>query len=182
MDNSRDAPFAVEVAGLRVGALDLCAASLRYFDPDGSFAAAVLETIGRPLPKPLRAASYTAGSIHAQVILAWRSPTETLLLCSERTVMAEFERRLLSLADGCMVDQSGGVCVFQAQGGRARDLLQRMGATTAIPNLSEACAARFAELPMLTVCVKADEFLLIVERVYADHLMEWIRATAADFD
>ena len=38
-----------------------------------------------------------------------------------------------------------------------------------------------AEVQVLTVCVRSGEFLLFIERVYADHLHEWMRTTAADF-
>jgi hypothetical protein len=37
-----------------------------------------------------------------------------------------------------------------------------------------------AELQVLTACLAPQEFLLLVERVYANHLLEWIGATAAD--
>lgn len=181
-NNSRGAPFAIEAAGLRVQASGFCAASLRYFDPESGFAAAVLETIGQPIPQPLHAVAFNSGNFHAQVILAWRSPTETLLLCSDCALLAEFERRLVRATDGCMVDQTGGLCIFLAQGRRTRELLERMGATTAIPDLGKAHAARVAELHVLTVCVQPEEYLMIVERVYADHLREWIRSTAADFN
>jgi heterotetrameric sarcosine oxidase gamma subunit len=174
--------LAIEAAGLRAGALDFCAASLRYFDPAGGFAATVREALGHPIPQPLHAAAFNAGTHHGQMILAWRSPTETLLLCTDRAMLTELERRLDSATDGCIVDQTGGVCVFRALGQRARDLLQRIGGTTAVPGVGEAHAGRLAELHVLTVCIAAEEFLLIVERVYADHLGEWIRSTAADFD
>ena len=37
-----------------------------------------------------------------------------------------------------------------------------------------------AELQVLTVCVQPAEYLLLVERVYANHLVDWIAATVAD--
>jgi hypothetical protein len=58
--------------------------------------------------------------------------------------------------------------------------LLRLGAATAIPTLGEARSGRLAELQVLTACVNAGEYLLLVERVYAIHLLEWIGATAAD--
>ncbi|HEV7612212.1 MAG TPA: hypothetical protein VGO37_10080 [Steroidobacteraceae bacterium] len=182
MDELRNAPFAIEATGLRVDGLDFCAASLRYFDRAGRFAETVCDTIGHPIPQPLHAAAFDTGGFHARGVLAWRGPTETLLLCTDRAMLADLERRLLSATDGCMVEQTGGVCVIRAQGRRARDFLQRMGATTAVPDLSEARAGRLAELHVLTVCVQAEEFLLIVERVYAEHLMGWMRSTAEDFN
>jgi heterotetrameric sarcosine oxidase gamma subunit len=182
MDSSRVEPFIVEIDGLSVSAdRDVQVASLRYFDSAGSFAAAVREIVGRALPEPLRAIEVEHATNEAHFIFAWRSPTETLLLCEDRAAFAELEQRLAAAVDGCMVDQTGGVSVLRVQGVRAGDLLSRLGAATAVPDLGEARSARLAELHVLTVCVQAGQFLLLVERVYADHLIGWIRATAADF-
>ena len=181
MDNSRGTASALVINGLRVETVDgFLVASLRHFDRTGSFAAAVTETLGQPLPQP-RCAALAGAVPDSQVILAWRSPTESLLCCNVPAAFAELEQRLAGAADGCMVDQTGGICMFRVQGERSRDLLQRLGATTAIPGLGEACGGRLAEVQVLTVCVQSGEFLLFIERVYADHLHEWMRTTAADF-
>jgi sarcosine oxidase gamma subunit len=172
----------VEIHGLSVRTdRDVPIASLRYFNQSGAFAAAVREAVGRPLPEPLRAIQVGNAVQGAYVILAWRSPTETLLLTDDRAAFDELERQLASAADGCMVNQTGGICVLRVQGVKAGDLLLRLGAASAIPNLGEARSGRLAELQVLTACVHAGEYLLLVERVYANHLLEWIRATAADF-
>ena len=182
MDSSRVEPFLVEINGLSVSAdRDIQIASLRYFDSAGNFAAAVREIVGGALPEPLRAIEVEHATNDAHFILAWRSPTETLLLCEDRAAFAELEQRIAAAVDGCMVDQTGGVCVLRVRGGRAGDLLLRLGAATAVPGPGEARSARLAELHVLTVCVQAGQFLLLVERAYADHLIGWIRATAADF-
>ncbi|MGC2033499.1 MAG: hypothetical protein WA642_26015, partial [Steroidobacteraceae bacterium] len=72
------------------------------------------------------------------------------------------------------------ICVLRVQGPRAGELLQRLGAVTAIPGLGEARGSRLAEVHVLTACVQRAEYLLFVERVYAAHLIEWIRLTLAD--
>lgn len=156
-------------------------ASLRYFDRAGSFAGAVREAVGRPLPEPLRAMQIAHSADNDHLVLAWRSPTETLLLCQSRVAFAKLKQRLADIADGCMVDQTGGVCVIRMQGPRVRELLLRLGASTAIPRLGEALGSRCAEVHVLTACIQEGEFLSLVERVYAAHLLEWIRVTAADF-
>jgi heterotetrameric sarcosine oxidase gamma subunit len=182
VDNSAGAPSVVEGDGLRVTGLPGQVASLRYFDRMGRFAETVREALGMPLPQALRA---TARDLRraAGVILAWRSPTEALLLCGDhdRPAFAELQRRLAGAADGSMVDQTGGIRGYRLEGQRAQDLLHRMGAVTTIPGLGEARSGRLAELQVLAACVQAGEFLLWVERVYADHLVEWMRATVADF-
>ncbi len=65
-------------------------------------------------------------------------------------------------------------------GPRTNDLLARLGADTVIPELGEARTGRLAELQATAVRIQADEVLLIIERVYADHMLEWINVTAAD--
>jgi heterotetrameric sarcosine oxidase gamma subunit len=182
MDNSGRKPIVVEIDGLSViEERGLLAASLRYFDAADRFVAALRENAGRPLPEPLRAVQVGLATSAAHYILAWRSPTETLLLTKDPAAFAELELRLAAEVDGCMVDQTGGLSAFRVRGSKARDLLLRLGAVTSIPGLGEARSGRLAELQVMTVCVQAGEFLLLVERSYANHLLEWIGATAADF-
>ncbi len=173
---------AVEVAGLCVRVQrQVEVASLRYFDAADHFVATVRGVLGQPLPQPLRALRVEAHSGGARFILLWRSPTESLLLSYDPVEFAELDQRAASEADGCMVVQTGGIRVLRVAGPKARDLLLRLGSVAAIPGLDEARTARLAELQVLTACVQAGEYLLLVERVYADHLLEWIRATVADF-
>ena len=182
MDNPPGTAIAVEREGVSVSTeRGLQIASLRYFEHAGRFAAAVREAVGGALPEPLRALQIGSATQGSYVILAWRSPTETLLLSNDRAAFEELERQLAAAPDGCMVNQTGGICVLRARGEQAGNLLLRLGAATAIAGLGEARSGRLAELQVLTACVQAGEFLMLVERVYANHLMEWIRATAADF-
>jgi sarcosine oxidase gamma subunit len=153
---------------------------LRYFDRDGRFAAEVRECTGQSVPGPLGVTTARSGVHDAQFLLAWRSPSETLLLCSDRQAFAALERRLAGAADGCLVDQTGGILIWDVQGRRAVDLLQRMGARTGIPGVGRALGSRMAEVHALTACVLGGDYLLCVERVYAAHLIEWVRTTVAD--
>lgn len=180
MDNPQGRT-AIDLVGLSVsGDRDVQIASLRYFHHSGKFAVAVREAVGRELPEPLRAFQIGSATQGSHVILAWRSPTETLLLSNDRAAFDELERQLAAAPDGCMVNQTGGICVLRVQREKAGDLLLRLGAATAIPNLGEARSGRLAELQVLTACVLPKEYLLLVERVYVNHLLEWIWATAAD--
>jgi sarcosine oxidase gamma subunit len=171
----------------------LSVASLRYFDPAGLFAAEVGEVLGGPLPAPLRAdrrvlvtagdgasaeGASTAGS---ELVLAWRSPTETFLVTADAGCLAAVDRFTAARSDGCLVDQTGGVLTLVAAGARASDLLLRLGSTDAVPALGEARTSRVAELSVMSLCTRPGEILLLVERVYAPHLFGWIRETVADF-
>ncbi len=181
MDSSATGSWKIEADGLRVAArLGWHGASLRHFTRDGMFATAVRDGIGQSLPLPLQAVAFSPPAHDAQAVLAWRSPTETLFLCSSSAVFAQVERRLADAADGCMVDQTGGISMVEVQGRRAFDLLQRIGGRAGIPALSEARGSRMAEVHVLTACIQPGEYLLLVERVYAAHLAGWVRATAAD--
>jgi heterotetrameric sarcosine oxidase gamma subunit len=182
MADLQGVPAAIEIDGLSVMLLrELLVASLRYFDLAGEFATVLRESLGTQLPEALRAVTAKRENREARVILAWRSPTETVLLSEDTTGFAELERRLIGVSDGCMVDQSGGMRVLRVQGRRAEDLLIRLGANTAAPKLGEARSSRLAELQVMVACVQGGEFLLVVERVYADHLLGWIRVTTNDF-
>jgi hypothetical protein len=182
MDSSPHRASVIEADGISIKSdFGLQIASLRYFDSAGSFADAARGALGRPLPEPLRAARIDRGADDAHSILAWRSPTETLFLDSDARRFNDLERRLADTPGGCMVNQTGGIRAVRVRGSRARDLMVRLGATTAIPGLDEARSSRLAELQVLAVCVQTGELILLIERVYADHLLEWMAATVADF-
>ena len=171
----------------------LSVASLRYFDPAGLFAAEVGEVLGGPLPAPLRAdrrvlvtagdgasaeGASTAGS---ELVLAWRSPTETFLVTADAGCLAAVDRFTAARSDGCLADQTGGILTLVVAGARAPDLLPRLGSTDAVPALGEARTSRLAELSVMSLCTRPGEILLLVERVYVRHLFGWIRETIADF-
>jgi heterotetrameric sarcosine oxidase gamma subunit len=182
MDSLPAKNFAIEANGWSAAAVSgLQIASLRYFDRTGSFAAAVSEALGQPLPEPRRVidARHSAGD--GRVMLAWRSPTETTLVCENSAAFADLERRLAGATGGCMVDMTGGISVTRLRGPQVRELLLRLGAQSAIPRVGEALSGRCAEVSALTACIQEGEYLCFVERVYAAHVLEWIRMTAADF-
>jgi sarcosine oxidase gamma subunit len=173
----------------------LSVASLRYFDPAGPFAAEVGEVLGGPLPEPLRAhrrplrttvvsaETIAEGTAKAgsELVLAWRSPTETLLVTADAGWLAAIGGFAAARSDGCLVDQTGGILTLVVVGARAPDLLSRLGSTDAIPAFGEARTSRLAELSVMSLCARPGEIMLLVERVYVRHLVGWIRETVADF-
>lgn len=182
MDSSGSAS-GIEVAGLSVQLLrGLKVGSLRYFAAAEINAANIQKLVGGPLPAPLEAVKYLAPASHGDLILAWRSPTETWLLTPDA---AGFEAIVVGMARnkpaGCLVDQTGGLWAWQVSGARTRDLLLRLGSAASIPALGEARVSRVAELPVMALCVREGQIMLLVERVYSEHLLGWIGETAADF-
>jgi len=153
------------------------AATLRYFEPGGAFAAAVREATGATLPQPLEAVQSADG----QLTLAWRSPTETLALTPSAERLAQLEACLAGAADGCLVNLSGGLEVLRVTGEPLADLLCRLGGTASVPRPGEGRRSRLADVPVLALSVRPGEALLLVDRAYAEHLMGWIRETLLDF-
>lgn len=182
MAENTDSLSPVHAPGLRVSLeQSMHVASLRHFDPSGEFSSAVRRTMGVALPETLRA---TEAAQHAGVkrtVLAWRSPTETLLLCADEAVIVQLDSDAATLQDGCVVDQTGGLRVLGAIGEGIVDLFARMGGQTVLPSLGEARRSRLADIPVLALQVQPNETLLVVERVYAEHLIEWMRSSAAQF-
>ena len=153
-------------------------ATLRYFDRPGPFADAVRSALGAALPEPLAARERVEG----RLILAWRSPTETLCVTRNAARLAELAARLADAADGCLIDLSGGVRIVRLTGLRIADLLCRLGGTASVPRAGEARRSRLADVPVLALSVRAGETLLAVDRAYLPHLLAWIRETLLDFE
>ena len=153
-------------------------ATLRYFDRAGPFADAVHAALGATLPEALAARELIDG----QVILAWRSPTETLCVTRSIPRLAELTVQLAGAADGCIIDLSGGVRIVRLTGLRIADLLWRLGGTASVPGAGEARRSRLADVAVLALSVRAGETLLAVDRAYLSHLLAWIRETLLDFE
>jgi heterotetrameric sarcosine oxidase gamma subunit len=154
----------------------LHAATLRYFESDGPFAAAVTAAIGRSLPAPLMAA------VSQGLVLAWLRPTETLALSEGAAPLADLKEKVAQAAGGHVVDLTGGLKAFRVRGARGSDLLGRLGSAALALRVGEARRGRLADVPVLAICVRADETLLVVERIYAAHLRGWIAATVGDWE
>jgi len=177
----------LQAEGIRVEVLPgVYVASLRYFEPHGDFSALVRQIAGRELPQPLQASSSggmtgMSGMPGLRCVLAWRSPTETLLLSDDAGTFAKYREGLAGAADGCLVDQTGGFRVLRVRGPKTHDLLQRLGSEDSIPGEGAALAGRLAELHVLTLCVETGTLLLVVERSFLGHLLHWIEITIADW-
>ena len=167
--------------GLRVSSDErIHVVSLRYFDPRGAFSHTVSRVVGLELPNICHASVVAGGMGPHRTILAWRSPTETLLLSDKTTLIEQLEAAAVTHPDGCIVELTGGVCVLQADGEAVPELFSRIGGQATLPGLGEARRSRLADVPVLALQVQPGKILLILDRVYVDHLMTWIRATVAD--
>lgn len=156
----------------------MAVAALRHFDRAGAFADTLRAATGATLPEPLEARE----SADAQLILAWRSPTETWCVARSAAQLAEFSALLGTPADGCIVDLSGGVRIVRVTGDRIAALLSRLGGAASVPAPGEARRSRLADVPVLALSVHPGETLLAIDRAYLPHLLTWIRETLLDFE
>jgi hypothetical protein len=168
----------VSCAGMTV-AVDavLQPATLRYFSVDGAFAAAFRSATGAQLPRALQAVELPATG----TILAWRSPTETLCLMTSAERLGALAAQVASADDGCLLDLTGGLRMLRVTGDRIQDLLCRLGGAASVPQPGEARRCRLADVPVLTLAVRAGEVLLVLDRAYAPHVLAWTRETLLDF-
>jgi hypothetical protein len=153
-------------------------ATLRYFAREGAFADAVRTATGTALPEVLEARELP----ESQLILAWRSPTETLCIARSAARLAELTARLAPAADGCIVELTGGLRIVRLTGLRSADLIRRLGGAASVPAIGEARRSRMADVPVLALSVREGETLLLVDRGYLPHLLAWIRETFLDVD
>jgi len=151
-------------------------ATLRYFTRDGAFADAVRNATGMPLPAVLEARE------EGQLILAWRSPTETLCVTRSAARLAELGARLAACPEGSMVELTGGLKIVRLTGLPIADLLCRLGGTASVPAPGEARRSRLADVPVLALSVRTGETLLLVDRAYLPHVLDWIRETLLEFE
>lgn len=175
IDTDTDLDTDLQGAGLTVSLLQsLSVAALRHFQVAPGHAD-LSAALGVSLPQPLRVVSSASGCL-----LAWRSPTETLILCSDAKAFSALAAKAAKLTEVSLVEQTGGIWIWKLSGQRVADVLARLGAA-APPALGEVLTSRLAELTVTSLCVQAGEVLLVVERVYSRHLLAWIRESIADF-
>jgi hypothetical protein len=151
-------------------------ASLRHFAA-APLDALLLETTGAALPGSQQACQGADG----KVTLAWRSPSETLVLSGAADVLRQLAEQLNASTDACLVDLSAAFKVVRLAGARVSDLLCRLGGTGSIPNVGEAHGGRLCDVPVLAVSVCEAETWLVLDRAYLPHVLGWIAATLADF-
>jgi hypothetical protein len=149
--------------------------SLRYFDANGAFAWGAGEIFGRRLPDPLEAWEITEPPVR----IAWRSPTETLLLGQSAEFFGAFDG-LASSPDGCVVDMTGAFSLIRCSGTQVGEVIARLGGPGILPGRGQARRGRFAELPALALCVRNGEYEILIEHDYADHLTRWIGQAVAN--
>lgn len=144
-------------------------ASLRYYDPRGAFAAA-LSTLHLALPEPLRCAVVRPPAAAAG-IFAWRSPTETVWIGDSPPRFDELKSALKEADDGYLVDQTGGRRLVQLRGPRSGKLLAHVGSGFDEIAVGASKIGRMADIAVLVCRPSEEEWLLVVDRLYLEHLL-----------
>jgi hypothetical protein len=181
MDERGDLLKPIEVPSLHVSVVHGAhVVSLRHFDSEGQFARAVEGIIGAPLPGLLATELATRSPPRYWAILAWQTPTEALLLCDDELPIEKLSAEVSALTDGCVIDQTGGMKVLRMSGEGVQSMVARISGQATYPQIGQARRGRFADVPVLALQAHPGEILLVVERLYMEHLMESIRVSAGD--
>jgi heterotetrameric sarcosine oxidase gamma subunit len=170
-------PFAA--AGIAV-ALDpeMSVMSLRYFEPHGAFAAAVRRCLGLQLPFEPNAIEVADRRL--LTLLAWRRPGECLLLSRDAAIIEGVATATVSLGDGRAINITGGACVVHISGPQTGELLSRIGCHDSMPAPRSSRATRVADLPVVLVRTEGLDVHLLLDRVYLEHMMHWLRVSIDD--
>jgi hypothetical protein len=155
-------------------------ASLRHLAPDGALSKIIRAVFGTSLPLPLRVSVATHFDTATDVILAWRSPTETIVLTRDAAPIDAIQHAVAQLSDGCCIDRSGSFWTIRMTGMGIDGLMARLGSPESMPTPGQSIRSRVADVPVLSISTASGEVLLLVERTYAPHLLNWIQESVRD--
>ncbi|MCE2689011.1 MAG: hypothetical protein LW862_04080 [Rubrivivax sp.] len=110
----------------------------------------------------------------------WRSPSEVVLLATERAAADAAMAALAADALACAVDQSDGTLALELQGPRADELLQRLVDSHSLPmTLGSAVRARLADTAVTLVRLDHDRIWLLADRSHEHYLASWLAYAGA---
>ena len=110
----------------------------------------------------------------------WRSPSEVVLLATERAAAEAAMAALAADALACAVDQSDGTLALELQGPRADELLQRLVDSHSLPmTLGSAVRARLADIAVTLVRRDHDRIWLLADRSHEHYLASWLAYAGA---
>jgi len=163
--------------------------AVRRIEPMAVIALRHLPGAGESLVAALRAAGVTGvpspgqalGNGQSQGTTAlWRSPSEVVLLATERAAADAAMAALAADALACAVDQSDGTLALELQGPRADELLQRLVDSHSLPmTLGSAVRARLADTAVTLVRLDHDRIWLLADRSHEHYLASWLAYAGA---
>ena len=164
------------VAVRRIEPLSVIA--LRHLPGAGESLAAALRAAGvGGLPSPGRA----LGNGQSQGTTAlWRSPSEVVLLATERAAADAAMAALAADALACAVDQSDGTLALELQGPRVDELLHRLVDSHSLPmTLGSAVRVRLADIAVTLVRRDHERIWLLADRSHEHYLASWLAYAGA---
>jgi heterotetrameric sarcosine oxidase gamma subunit len=152
--------------------------TVRRIEPLAVVALRHLPGAGDDLVAALRAAGVPVAPAPGHAL--WRSPSEVLLLATER---ATSEAALAALAPAtlaCAVDQSDATLALELQGPLVDDLLRRLIDSGSLPGVSgSAVRARLADIAVVLVRRQAKDVWLLADRSHEHYLASWLAHAGA---
>ena len=110
----------------------------------------------------------------------WRSPSEVVLLATERAAADAAMAALAADALACAVDQSDGTLGLDLQGPRVDELLQRLVDSHSLPmTLGSAIRVRLADIAVTLVRLDHDRIWLLADRSHEHYLASWLAYAGA---
>lgn len=110
----------------------------------------------------------------------WRSPSEVVLLATERAAAEAAMAALAADALACAIDQSDGALALELQGPRVDELLQRLVDSHSLPmTLGSAIRVRLADIAVTLVRLDHDRIWLLADRSHEHYLASWLAYAGA---
>jgi heterotetrameric sarcosine oxidase gamma subunit len=156
----------------------LAVIALRHLPGAGELLAAALRAAGvTGVPSPGQA----LGNGQSQGTSSlWRSPSEVVLLATERAAADAAMAALAADALACAVDQSDGTLALELQGPRVDELLHRLVDSHSLPmTLGSAVRVRLADIAVTLVRRDHDRIWLLADRSHEHYLASWLAYAGA---
>jgi heterotetrameric sarcosine oxidase gamma subunit len=159
--------------------------AVRRIEPLAVVALRHLPGAGDDLVAALRAAGVPVAPAPGHVVgqgpwALWRSPSEVLLLATERATSEAALAALTPATLACAVDQSDGTLALELQGPLVDDLLRRLIDSGSLPGVSgSAVRARLADIAVVLVRRQAKDVWLLADRSHEHYLASWLAHAGA---
>jgi sarcosine oxidase gamma subunit len=102
------------------------------------------------------------------------------LLSRDSAIVEGVATATVSLGDGRAINVTGGACVVRIGGPQTDALLSRIGCHDSMPAPRSSRATRVADLSVVLVRTEGLDVHLLLDRVYLEHMMHWLRVSIDD--
>jgi heterotetrameric sarcosine oxidase gamma subunit len=154
--------------------------AVRRIEPLAVIALRHLPGAGDDLAAALHAAGLPRAPAPGQVVgegpwAVWRSPSEVVLLATERAAADAALAALEPATLACAVDLSEGTLGLELQGPRVDEVLQRLVDSRSLPDApGRAARARLIDVAVMLVRPRPDHVWLLADRSHGHYLASWL--------